>query len=633
MNTSKGVIKTTVAIASVIAAFVGLAPFAMASDNENPEPATGKAVAEAPVREEIKVSKATEASDDLDKVVAPAPLKARSSASQRRSANAIDTTSREAVRKAYVEQYLGNDRQVLTSMGSDYSKCKEGTVNPEAADMVMNAWNFFRGLNNMDAVTTDPASPLSHYMQKAALTQAAYNKSGKGAGLSHTPNPNVYPCADADAQQGSFHANLSESIGQTPSEQIQWWMQDWSGTGSDQYPASSMTRDAINDKLGHRNWLMDPYITESAYGNVAGYSALAVANGGGYTDYAGDRQVNPDAVAPETMSWPSAGYFPAELLTSVDPHSTAPADKKDVERWSFRVKGADMSNASATVRGPQGDVPVRVVKTGMAHAPSTINGYGTVLIKMQPNSMVLPKGEETVTYTVTVRGVKNAAKSTYTYQVKLFNAEAAPAKPQIVVSRAPIALEGSTSLPARVHVVGADATLQWQISKDKGATWTDAPRISNIDSRAGQPTEKNWSPGLGECKASKYSQKYNTCPITPDQAENLRFRLKATNSYGTSYSKAMQVIFLGFKHQLPTEVKAGETIDANFGFRGNGDWVDPYDIVWTSPNMYTIYSTSPQLKTTQAMAGKKVVVTARVRIGDKSRVTFAAMKSDVITVK
>lgn len=625
MKTTKGFGKTAAALAVVAVAFVGVAPFANAdetSDATSGDTAISSEVEQVEETPLVDVPAAQDTRKDLDEVVAPAAVNSTSvgaRANNRISDNAINTQSREAVREAYVTRYLAADQQVVTSIGADTTKCKPGTVNPEAADMVMDAWNFFRGLNNLDAVSTDPASPLSDYMQKAALTQAAAGMSGKGLSLSHYPTPSQgYPCADRDAYLGSQHANLAQSIGHTPAHQIQWWFQDWSGTG-----VSTMTSEGFNDKLGHRSWLMDPYVTESAYGNVAGYNALAVNNGAGLDNFSTDRMTNVNAVVPETMAWPSAGYFPAELLTAYN--------KRDVERWSFHIQNADVSNATVTVTGPKGNVPVRVVKQGMRYAPTRVANYGTILIKMDPKTLTMPVGQGNAIYTIKVNNVKNAAKTSYTYQVKLFNASEVDAKPRVVVSGKPFALQNNSTIPADVRVIGSDAKLQWQLSEDKGKTWKDAERIEGKTMYA-QPNQLRWSPGLGTCLRQAEPRVNNTCPMTIQQTENMRFRLRATNDFGTTYSEPIQAVYLGIKTNLPKEVKAGQKLSFELAFDGNGDSVIRDKYLWQTKSEVLILSTNNTLDTT-GREGTTVKATARIRIGTPSGISIGTVQSDPIAIR
>ncbi|MDO5747381.1 MAG: hypothetical protein Q4P66_06970 [Actinomycetaceae bacterium] len=653
MKTSKGVVKTSVVVASVIAAFVGAAPFASAdSEAGNPGTTTGAsvevnesttggaalAIDDEHVQNSVAIKESEEPVNDVieapveeaHEVSAPAAVNStsvRGNNGSTRSANAIDTNNMEAVRAAYLKGYAENDVQTLASTNADALHCVPGEVNPQTADMVIGTWNFFRGLNNLDAVHVDPASPLSKYIQKAALTQAAQYKSGKGGfGLSHHPRSQGFKCADAEADTGASHSNLAQANGFTPAEQIQWWYQDWSGTN-----VSTMTGEGSNDRLGHRAWLMDPYVTESAYGNVDGFNALAVATGAGYGDYDSSRMKNPNATAPETMSWPSAGYFPAELLTSI---AGTTMDSNDVERWSFRVRGADMSNAKVSVTGPRGAVKVRVVKPGMKYAPGSTSGYGTVLFKMENKDVYAPASTGVNTYTVRVSGVKNAPQSSYYYQVKLFNADVTNThqKPRLIVSREPLALQGTTAAPARVRAIGKDMKFQWQRSKDQGRTWENVAvdkKLATTPSM-GQPTQLSWSPNTKLCDNATYAGR-QSCPLTYSETQNYRFRLRATNAAGATYTPAMKATYLGFK-DMPSSVNHGQTVKGELAFDGNGDWVTiSPDIHWYA-NGRAMKVKGTHLGTSQ-LSSQKVEARVSVTVWTMNGAMRFFLKSPSVTIR
>lgn len=659
--------KTAIALLSVVTAFVAAAPFASA-DNEVESSSTADAqVVEAEqtvsavrpaqdIEGDIKaIDDAGNAGQDTDKagqdtaapeaeetdadalqeaareVQAPAAVNTTSvgsrSASQK-SSNAINTNDKEVVRKAFIERYAKNDIQTLASTGADTRRCIAGEINPQTADMVISTWNFFRSLNGLDAVSVDPASPLSKYIQKAALTQAAQNEYGTGRkGLSHYPKPSGFKCADNEANAGSSHSNLAQANGFTPAEQIQWWYQDWSGAG-----ASTMTREAFNDKLGHRAWLMDPFVTESAYGNVNGYNALAVATGGNYDDYDGSRLKNPNATTPETMSWPAAGYFPSELLTSI---SGTNLDSNDVERWSFRVRGADMSNVKVSVTGPKGAIATRVVKGKMKYAPGSTSGYGTVLFKMSNKDVHAPKGTGVNTYTVRVSGVKNASKSSYYYQVKVFNANITNSrvKPQLIVARQPIALQGTTAVPARVRAIGNNVKFQWQRSADQGRTWSNVPvdKAMLTTSLLGQPNELSWSPNARVCDKILSGHR-QSCPLSYNEAKKYRFRLRATNAAGTTYTPALQAAYVGFK-PMATSVKKGGTVKAEFAFEGNGDWVTTSgNINWYGGRRVIARNTTTFSTAGVSYSQVEARTTVRVWTRDAASMKFVA-KSPTVTIR
>lgn len=640
MKRSAEIVKTAVAGVAIVTAVTLFGPVAIADlsaensaaaveTTEVTEGSQAEEVATAPVQQtpatevsaadvETAPTENKEAETQLNDIVAPSATTTTSVAitgTNSTSANAINTSSKAAVAQAFREGYIENDVYLSENTRDVYNTCDAGRVNPIASARIAKTWNFMRGLSGLDAVTIDPASALARYTQEAAMMQSMH------LSLSHAPTSD-WKCYTVAGATGSASSNLAQSTGQTPSEQLLWYMMDWSGNNK-----STLTADGINDVLGHRMNLMNPELTKSSYGSVNGYNAIAVVRGA-FTDYNSHQMMNANATKPTTMSWPSAGYFPTELLTSYAKDST------DVERWSFSVKGADMSSATATVRNASG----RSVATRVVRNTQKVAGYGTINIKM-PKIANLPTGSQVQTWTVTVSGVKGTSKSSYSYQVKLFNATDALSNgvADVTVKRAPIAVQGYVPMPAKI-LVGSNTAVsyQWQRSENGGA-WKDITDTTTDATVA--PNQLNYNPSYGSCHIGGKSQ---SCGFTSKaQADKYSFRLKVTNASGTTYSEPMKVIYIGYTTNL-TSAKVGQSLHQELNIEGNGSWVNVGQLSngvrvttqWYDASSFTskLLSSRKNYTVPSSMLGRKIQAKTRVTIGGFDRISYYYPESAQLTV-
>ena len=516
------------------------------------------------------------------------------------TANAIDTNNREAVRTRYLSDIADTDYPESPNNGADHNKCRAGVANPTTANSVGRALNFFRGLNGAEAVKMDMTSGLQDYAQQAALNMAANGR------LSHSIQENS-KCFSQKAKQGAAISNLSDGSGQTPAEQILWYFIDPSNLG-----ASTMTKVGSNDRLGHRIALMDPTLATSSYGNVNGYNAIVVTGDHlvNTPDFNNKQLVNDSAYKPEVMTWPSAGYFPYQLLT------TNRDDRDDVERWSISFRGEsksqrpDLSKAQVRVTGPEGaEVPTTVLSNDRdGQGPGTWNYYNTLLIKM-PKIKDLPVGTDgSRDYTVSVTGIKGAARSSYTYTVKLFDPMISSSQmaPQIKVNAAPRVAQGGYAEPAKLTVQGSTGMkYQWQRSKDAGKTWEDVKdkfRIPDDHRFYGTANDLDYAPG------ARTEDKWGLLRSAPiasrAEAESLRFRLKVTNPVGTSISEPLKLEYYGFDQDQV--VRQGDKLIAKVTLQGNSDSVERYtDVIWKDQNGKQV-GTGDTLTLTPDMKGKQI---------------------------
>ena len=138
----------------------------------------------------------------------------------------------------------------------DLDTCRAGQLTQAAKDRALEAMNQIRALHGLEPVQYSPR--YDNQMQEASLIQAAAGYPG------HFPEPSAQ-CYTTDGAAGSTGSNLA-GYGE--------------GYLGSRDPAGHMigwTDDARNASLvaavGHRRWVLNPFATYFAYGQVYGYAA------------------------------------------------------------------------------------------------------------------------------------------------------------------------------------------------------------------------------------------------------------------------------------------------------------------------------------------------------------------------
>jgi uncharacterized protein YkwD len=128
----------------------------------------------------------------------------------------------------------------------DAATCRVGTLSDATRQNALSAINQIRQLHGLDAVVYDRAS--DDLVMNASLMMLA-----NGA-LNHAP-PNSWKCYSAAGATGAQTSNLSTTGASTPPEGdfILWLTDSISLSGN---------------VLGHRRWLLDPFLTQMAYGRA-----------------------------------------------------------------------------------------------------------------------------------------------------------------------------------------------------------------------------------------------------------------------------------------------------------------------------------------------------------------------------
>lgn len=274
----------------------------------------------------------------------------------------------------------------------DIANCRTGTLNASVTANVVARLNEIRALHRLPAIT------LSASDQEAAM-QAALMMAANGA-LNHTP-PTSWKCYSALGSAGAGSSNL---YGSSTSPFLNY-------SSDEAFLAGWMTEidNLVADSVGHRRWLLNPFLITIAYGRVAGNvdagnradaAALKVFNNAG-------QNVVPSGLPP-FVAYPygdyPAKYFDTRAVLSftvvTDPASAFGANRN-----------VDFRNATITVTGPSGAQTVSGVSFDN-------DGYG-VANNIQWKTAGLAIGSS---YTVAINGViVRGAATNYSYTFRILN--------------------------------------------------------------------------------------------------------------------------------------------------------------------------------------------------------------------
>ncbi|MDR1799464.1 MAG: FG-GAP-like repeat-containing protein [Bifidobacteriaceae bacterium] len=300
-----------------------------------------------------------------------------------------------------------------------------GSVSSAAQTATFTAINTIRALAGLDPVSED--KNLSANAQQAALIIMA------NSAVTHHPATNS-KCYTYQGGNASATSNLV--LGATGARAVTVYMED-PGTSNQPY-------------VGHRRWLLKPQLATMGSGSTNNSNAIQVIGG----------RINSSATNPTFIPWPTAGYFPAQWA----PNGMS---------WSVSSVGADFSNAT-----------VKVTKNGTTLSTSTFtpnNSYGVNTLVWQRPTMTTPANGTVDVYQVTVSGVRGVSKSSYTYQVKLYQVLetflGGNVNTRVTPGGAPDAGSTVRYVSASYGPSGAQLSFQWtrngrDISGATGSTYT-----------------------------------------------------------------------------------------------------------------------------------------------------------------
>ncbi|MFO8086741.1 MAG: CAP domain-containing protein [Bacteroidales bacterium] len=281
-------------------------------------------------------------------------------------------TPKQKAVKDYEDNYLGSAVSDPGWTGS-VNGCNAGSVSQESHDKVVQRINYFRRICGVsDNVTLN--SSQNDMCQECALIMKANNN------LSHYP-PSSWQCwtqAGYDAA-GASNIAWSSQPGQMHSS--------YAVTGYIEDPGAN------NKSVGHRAALLLPGLKKVGHGSTDQTNAILWMEG----NY--DQGVSSDPF----VAYPPDSYIPGELM---------------FPRWSFSITGADFDNAQVSVSSGGTNYNVSYEDR------ITFQGWPDSRIVWLVNGLNYPITKD-MEFDVTVSGIQNAAKDSYSYTVKVFATDAA----------------------------------------------------------------------------------------------------------------------------------------------------------------------------------------------------------------
>lgn len=271
----------------------------------------------------------------------------------------------------------------------DVQACDEGAITDLAKQRGVMYINFIRALIGLPPVMYDYNS--DDMVQKAALIMAA------NSDLSHYP-PEDWHCYTEAGADGAEISNLgidlrNQEINATPEFFMGLYADDWK----------------VNS-LGHRRWVLDPFLKEVAIGLVEGEPITGDFShaAGNAVRVVGGPMANIDDLELPFIAYPR-GVFPSELFTNdwflsfsvlVDPNSRYGANEQ-----------VDYSSVEITVVENESDLSMTVTDIAVDHTAFGIpNSLQWKVTDLRSNR----------TYTVTISNVGvNGESRDYSYEVHL----------------------------------------------------------------------------------------------------------------------------------------------------------------------------------------------------------------------
>jgi len=270
-----------------------------------------------------------------------------------RAAGSLNPWNKKAIARSFKKDFQPAFSQSLVFNG-DVNKCNAGSVDPKVEKATVKALNYVRRLSGLQMIKT--SENYNIMAQNTALMAGAnagscWNRIGDTASVNSNTNL----------------TNANKSVGDNIMEQL-------------------AEPGGLNEGVTHRRWLFWPFLKNVGVGSTTNGYSLYVGGQGSFAKR-----------VPEFTSWPTAGFFPAQLVDSVG-------------RWSFSTgnASADLHAAKVSVIGPNGkNITVVVLPV--------VDGYAMpTLVWQMPN--MLTTGD----YNITVSDVENTSRSKYFYTVRVF---------------------------------------------------------------------------------------------------------------------------------------------------------------------------------------------------------------------
>lgn len=293
----------------------------------------------------------------------------------------IDTTNRDAVVNSYNAEFSRGEPEMGWSAGSS-GDCDAGTTSQAFRDSMISRVNWYRAMGGVPAVITEDTAK-SAQAQETALMMA---RTGR---LSHHPDDS-FSCYTATGADMAGKSNLA--LGLHGLAAIDGYMLD---------PGSK------NTAVGHRNWILHPPTQTMGTGDIPSGPGRAANSLYVFNNVFGEQPEVREAAG--FIAWPPRGYVPGEVVYA---------------RWSFGLRGSDMSGAQVTVTrdGFAVDTPV-------VHRSAACSLCGSApfpIVVFEPQGVNTNPRVDT-TYSVTITGINvNGSVQNHSYTVAILGDNPSP---------------------------------------------------------------------------------------------------------------------------------------------------------------------------------------------------------------
>ena len=278
----------------------------------------------------------------------------------------------------------------LYTVQPSIATCQAGQLSSATTSTLLADLNAIRALHKLPAVTYSPTDEAA--AQASALLQAANDT------LSHTP-PTSWKCYGSLGAAGSGSSNLYGGFGNgltllTEDQVLAGWLTE--------------TNNLVADSVGHRRWLLYPFLGSVAYGRVAGASPA---------------QTRGDAAALKVFGNVGSGVAAGALPPIVAyPYQDYPARYFSTSSLlSFGVIASSSATSSANAQVNFANARVTVTQRGggaMAVSKQSYDNQGYGL----PNNLQFAVAglQAGVYYDVTIAGVVvGGATQSYSYYFRI----------------------------------------------------------------------------------------------------------------------------------------------------------------------------------------------------------------------
>jgi uncharacterized protein YkwD len=285
--------------------------------------------------------------------------------------------------------WAGNAAALFTTQ-PDVPNCRPGTLAQGVRDDVLARMNAIRALHRLPSVTYSSADD-------EAATQAALMMAANGQ-LSHTPAA-TWKCYTTLGATGAGTSNL---YGGLISPFLAYYTEDMYLGGW-----LSETSNLIANNVGHRRWMLDPFLGKIAYGRVA----QVLADGS-----------RTDAAAMKVVSFTGGVTVPGNLPPFVAyPYGDYPAryfDTSSLLSFTVIADATQRGGANATVDFSKAAIAVGDGSSALAVSNVSFDNAGYAV----PNNLQFAVAglKPGVTYTVAITGVGVRGVATdyrYTFRI------------------------------------------------------------------------------------------------------------------------------------------------------------------------------------------------------------------------